>query len=48
VIRKIIFGRDTEKVVIDTITQSNKRPKGPQYAIKRLLNDLTPAEGSTY
>jgi hypothetical protein len=47
VIRKIIFGRDTEEVAIDTITQSNKRPKGPQYAVVRLLNDLTPAGGST-
>jgi hypothetical protein len=28
VIRKIIIGRDTEKIVIDTITQSSKNPIG--------------------
>jgi hypothetical protein len=46
-IRQIIFGRDTEEVAIDTTKGSIKRPMGPQYAVMRLLNDLTPAGGST-
>jgi hypothetical protein len=42
-IRNIIFGRVTEKVMNDTIEQSNKRSNGLSYAVTRLLNDLTPA-----
>ncbi len=45
--RKIIFGRGPEEVETDSTKESSKRSMGPQYAVMYLLNDLTPAEGST-